>query len=105
MRAKKEFQKLYSDSVNSPEEPGIYILRDIPGEELSLVIESDEFASEIHRVKVIGWYLYREKYLIGVSVENTGQPGHDVKKSDVINSFNELVKCAKEVVDKREGVN
>ncbi len=53
-------------------------------------------------VSVEGFYLYREKYVINVFVRMYDHPGYEVKNSDVINSFDELVKCAKEVVDKME---
>ena len=51
-------------------------------------------------VGVVGCFLYREKYFIDVYVEAYNRP-----KDAVIDTFDELVKCAKAVVDEREDVD
>jgi hypothetical protein len=86
------------------------IKTDIKGEELSCVHEQMEYTKEdkkkpdpvpsVPHVCVFSVFLYRERYYIAVDVDVFDSP-----KDAVINTFDELVKCAKAVVDEREGVD
>ena len=82
------------------------IKTDIKDEELIIVDEKMPCSKEdlkklnLPAVGVVGCFLYREKYFIDVYVEAYNRP-----KDAVIDTFDELVKCAKAVVDEREDVD
>jgi hypothetical protein len=63
-------------------------------------LEKPDPVPSVYHVILDGVFLYRERYYIEVKVEVFDRP-----VDAVINTFDELVNCAKAVVDEREGVD